>query len=267
MRSFLVISMLLVGVVGCTTSNLDKQIEAKKAEIDAIARELESKKGQTFESTHDMHASLRVATISAWLQSISSPEFVVTAVGVKKIGDLAYKGGIGKAWIEPESDTKLRLSLAHVSAGTGGSKITWSANLGASAESRARFDVLKVTGNVKCDGKLPGLHVDGTLVLEPVVSTKAPYVMSLTNPPSIPIVASCGLGQLGTYSMPFSAAVKDITSGTFDLGFKLQGDIQIPLEPNPAKYHYTLLLKDSEVGVINGNIDYRTNLDISLKPK
>lgn len=267
MKSLLV-AILAIATISCaSTKDLDTQIQAKKSEIEVVSRNLNEVKGPTFETTHDMQAALRVATINAWLHDVSAPEFAITAIGVRRVGDLVYKGGIGKAWIEPERDTKLRLSLTEVSADTGPSRITWSADIAANAESRVYFYILNVGGNILCEGRVQRLTINGALALKPVVSTKVPYTMSLTSPPNIPINASCGLGRLGNYSMPFNAVVTDISSGNFDLGFKLEGDMEIPTTSQSVKYHYTINPKDSNVDVLNGNIEYRTNLGVTVKPQ
>jgi hypothetical protein len=266
--AFIAIPLIISALnTGCgELRELDRQIKEKEIQLYQLNSQINDSTGPELEATNDLQASFKISPISIWLQEVTSPAFTVSAVGVQHHGDLVYVGGTGKAWIEPERDTKLRLNLARLHLDGEESILRWSALVSSTVESRVKIRAGIFDSNTKCEGSLTETRLAGELTLEQVRSSTVSYSLAITSPPSIPMPAKCYLDRLGTYDIPFNVNVaKEVSKGAFDLGFTMEGNIDIA--PNDRRYSYTITSKNPQLKVQKELVKYQTDLEVDLRPK
>jgi hypothetical protein len=96
-------------LTGCSwleTRQLDSKIEAKEKELATITEELTKAAGTELAASRQFQADLKYGAISEWARQVTNP-LNITAVGVSGEGDLRYREGVYKVWIEVPSDSKI----------------------------------------------------------------------------------------------------------------------------------------------------------------
>jgi hypothetical protein len=258
-------------VTGCasssTVADLDKRIEMEKAQLATISKQLKSEAPPIFTTTHDLQINLKYRPLNKWLREITMPEFRISGVGVNAHGDIAYLPGVGKAWLEPAHDSKVNMHIHNLVINGGLSNLSWSAQVSADAEARAKFSILNAGGNILCSGNVPSKDIQGSINIAPMTGTKLPYSMHIATPGDMNVSVGCGLGQLGTvrFDMPIGSLASDVSKGEIDMGLKSLGTISLPSEVGGKQFHYKITAVNPSVTTSKDSLNIRTNIDVVIE--
>ena len=262
------ILFIIVGGTGCAlTSDLDQLIAQEQSKLSKLSKELRSESPPLFQVTQDVQVDLKYRPLKKWLKEISSPQFTISAIGVKAVDDIVYQPGLGKAWLQPPHDTKARLGLTKLELRGDASGIVWSTNATAHAEARAYFEILRIQGNVLCQGSLPDTPITGTLVLTGTKGTTLEYSMRIVSSEGLKVGVTCGLGRLGshTFDVPLGTITNSVSNGTVDLGISTTGKISLPKEIGGKSISYKLRTIDPSVTTSTESLTVRENVEVVVE--
>jgi len=258
--------LLVAAATGCASQGgLTERIASEKREIAHLERHLAAA-STALPSDRDLYATLKYRPIAQWLLDTTTPAFAIHGVGVRREGDLVYRGGLGKAWIEPERDTWFDIGLKQLRLQGTGAGLNLTGSVGAYMESRVKLHVLNVGSNVLCDGRLRDTAFQAGLSLSPVAGNAAPYTLAITAAESLSLRVGCALGKLGKYSQTFSinGLAGTLATGTLELGFSEGGTLRLPPELGGTTYAYTLATKNPQLISTPDGIQFSTDVDVSI---
>lgn len=267
-RAFAV-SMVAANLVGCATQSEIAEterhiVEARKA-LALREQQIRENSPASLAPAMQLEAELRYRPIQNWINETTDPGFVITVIGVSSSGDITYSPGIGKAWLEPASDTKGFSRLQGVELRGEPGTLNWSAQLQAGIEARAKFSILGVAGNVKCSGAFPSTPVLGTFAVGTPTGVALPYRMSIGSGSRPSLRAGCGLGALGTLYLEFPLGTVAAESvGKFDIGLRQSGEVSIPSDQVP-KLKYSVSLLRPEVSIAEQAFIMKSDVELRLE--
>lgn len=248
---------------------LDKQIAAKRTEMTQVSNELNlSAASSKLNINNDLYAAVRYTPITQWLQEITTPQYRISGVGLEVHGDIVYKGGTGKAWLEPARDSKVLILLKGFGLNGTQSSLNWSGRLASEFETRVKFEVYHVGSNIKCDGHTNDTMIAGSLTVGSVSEDKVPYQLNLTTPSNVSVAIACHLGGLGDYKESFK--INDLarypSKGDISLGFSKTGDFQLPKKSGGKKFTYFITSKQPAFSLNSLMMEFRSDVSIVVKP-
>lgn len=258
----------LTTVTGCSSMNkLDNLITEEHAKLSKLSDQLTQEAPPIFQATHDMQVELKYRPLNNWLNEITTPAFTIGAVGVYAENDIVSLPGIGKAWLEPAHDTQAHLSFRNAELHGDRSGIAWSMRITADAEARAQFEILRLRGNVLCEGSLPSTLITGGITLTAINGTTVDYSMHLSTPGGIKMTVGCGLGLLGTpkFDVPLSGPANNVLNGKFDLGMKKSGTISLPKEAGGRQIRYTISVVDPSLNTSDESLTIQSNVNVIIE--
>jgi hypothetical protein len=263
LRRIMTLALCAASLSGCSAfPDLDRQISEKKHELERLDGELNAIAKEKFDVTHDVQAEMKYRPVAQWAREVSTSRYLIEARGIdeSRHGDLIYKPGTGKAWIEPEHDTILQAAFTPFSLAGTNSGITLSSTLGLHFETRIRLHVGGIGGNVFCYSDA-GSPVRMSMDIQPASGPRAAYTISLRQPSDLEVVAVCKLGGLGNLKIreKMTDLAKEVSKGDLELGFESQGKIDYPDRPPE---NYIITTKDPVLGTKPDGVAYRTNVEI-----
>lgn len=269
MNRALALSMVGLNLVGCATQSeiaeIERSIVEARKTLTLREQQIREKSPASLAPATHLEAELRYRPIQIWIDETTGPGFTISVVGVSTSGDIAYSPGIGKAWLEPASDTRGFSRLQGMVLGGKSGTLNWSAQFQAGIEARAKFSILGVGGNVKCSGALPSTPVLGTFAVGTPTGVALPYRMSIGSGNRPTLRAGCGLGALGTIYLDFPlGTVAGESVGTFDIGLRQSGEVSIPGN-QVTKLKYTLNLLRPEVSITEHAFIVKSDVELKLE--
>lgn len=268
MRLALAVIVVIVATLsaGCNSlSNLENQLLEKERELHELNLLLNASTGSDLATTSDLHADIKLRPISGWLQDATSPKYRISAVGVRHNGDLVYKPGTGKAWIEPERDTKLNFDISTMQIVEGASRLNISTMISGNGVTRIKLRAGPIDTNVLCNLNLLSTVLRAELALGSMDVSNVSYVLRIIDPPSLRVEGNCDLNVLGKphFAMNINSAV-ELSKGSFPIGFRKDGFVAIG--QNEKRYRYSLASKEPRLRIEQDRLRYETNVEVTLKP-
>jgi len=262
-----IIGLLSGGCTAIAVSDLDRRIAERKAEIRQLTTDVLAAAPPAFRTTRDVEIELRYRPLQAWLSSVSSPPLVIAADGVKAAGDVVYQGGVGKAWLEPAHDTRVRLAIRDLVLTPQAGALMWTASAQANAETRVRTYIFNVGSNVHCSGALPTVQPRGSFSVGQVQAMKLPYTMRFSIPGELQVSVRCGLGQLGSFGLgfPIGKIADSVSTGSIDLGIETAARIQLPAEAGGRLYVFRFSAQDAVVSMTDRALAVETNVGVAVE--
>jgi hypothetical protein len=245
---------------------LDDQIAERTRYLKDVETRLISAATPVMQVDRELHVRVFLRPLNQWLTEVTVPQYVLEAVGTSAGGDLIYKPGFGKAWIEPAHDSWVKVFLQRASIASAPNTLSWSATIRAQAETRIRIHVLGSGGNILCKGDIPTKRASGRIEVGKPTEMRFPYTMTILEPASLAVQVNCGLGGLGTatFTIPVDNFAHKPSEGHWDVGFKEEGYIEIPKEAGGGKIPYKVESKDEVLEIDTKSFRAGMNADIKL---
>lgn len=224
--------------------------EDLKSELSQIKSELASVTGQlgTFRTgelsvRRDIELTANVSFLQQWLAKISTPYAEISAVATAVEGDLFFKGGVFKAWIEHPGETNAFIRWSRFAVTTMPDRLDISGNFLARAQSRVNVHAIGFPTNILCETK-PNFDADfqASLLTSPMTGLELSYTIALTKvvprPPGKKPQIPCHLGRFGDYYLDFPVEnlASVLTTGKINLGYSDKIKIDIPTNPPTTRY-------------------------------
>ena len=262
-------AMVTISLFGCAhqfeISETEERIKEARSTLSLREQQIREESPSSLTPTRHVEVELRHRPIQSWLDETTGPGLTVNVVGVSRSGDIIYRPGLGKAWLDPAHDTKgfTRLQNLVLNGETGA--LGWSAVFSAGVETRVRFSILGAGGNVSCSGSVPSTPAVGIFVVGTPTGVTLPYRLTFGSGGRPNVRVQCGLGALGTVSIDFPlGTVGGDSAGTFDIGLRQSGEVSIPGFPT-TKVMYWLSLVRPEVALSEHSLIVKSDLEIRLE--
>jgi hypothetical protein len=226
--------MLSNHVAYADNDDLKAELAKLQKELTDLTGRIDAKSGPEFKVKRDVEAKVSTDVVQHWASHISTPNYTITAVATRVEGDLFYQGGVYKVWIRNPADTNAFVRLNPITTHAGTNALSAQTSLVAHAETRVFASAGGITTNILCETQPDVMStVAATFALQQASSGQVNYVLNLTQPATLNVRAVCHLGGLGDFpiTFPIHDLARELSRGTFDLGYKSQFQFQIPTSP------------------------------------
>jgi hypothetical protein len=266
---------LLAFVAVCTlpsgaaaADDLERQLAEREATLRSITSDIDAAYGPEFHS--DKHISVRIkkTVFETWIGKFGNPAWTPQARGVSREGDLAYRGGLYRIWIERPANTTLEIPLRNFHLEMQPGQISLSAFFLPKLVVEAKYKAGLEQAFINCvAGSRNGpVRTKAVLAFGEPVGGELPYVARLVEPASVPVFVEChGGGHHYRGLWELNDVTRELDRGRISLLFSQDIPIDLPLSP-PLRRIVHLEAIDQSVRTTPDAIEAETNVRVTGPP-